>query len=224
MQQPVLRVPEKTLVKVISHQSDSSIDPTLAESLDLANRYQTAKPNIIKPMPNNKVMTPAQFEKYKQQQEMDRRLGASGDSDSEDEADNYEDDDEVEKEKEAAKQRRKQEAHLAVYRQQMRKVTGEQAPQRSTSSLGNSLDPKLSASTTDLNTRLSHLTVSTKFSSRSSGEEEVDEDEDVPLGILAAHGFPNKSRPPNQLAGLLFKSEPSWACSTAARSSFCCWR
>ena len=193
--------PENTLVKVISHQSDSSIDHALAESLDLANRYQTAKPNTIKPMPNKKVMTPAQFEKYKQQQEMDRRLGLSGDSDSEDEADNYEDDDEVEKEKEAAKQRRKQEAHLAVYRQQMRKVTGEQAPQRSTSSLGKSLDPKLSASTTDLNSRLSHLTVSTKLSSRSSGEEEVDEDEDVPLGILAAHGFPNKSRPPNQLAG-----------------------
>ena len=193
--------PETTLVKVISHQSDSSIDPTLAESVDLANRYQTAKPNTIKPMPNKKVMTPAQFEKYKQQQEMDRRLGASGDSDSEDEADNYEDDDEVEKEKEAAKQRRKQEAHLAVYRQQMRKVTGEQAPQRSTSNLGNTLDPKVNASTTDLNSRLSHLTVSTKLSSRSSGEEEGEEDEDVPLGILAAHGFPNKSRPPNQLAG-----------------------
>ncbi len=192
--------PETTLVKVISSQSDSSIDPTLAESLDLANRYQTIKPNTIKPALNKKVMTPAQFEKYKQQQEMDRRLGASGDSDSEEEADNYEDDDEAENEKLAAKQRRKQEAHLAVYRQQMRKVTGEQAPQRSASSLSNTLDPKFNASTPDLNSRLSHLTVSTKLSSKSSGEEE-EEDEDVPLGILAAHGFPNKSRPPNQLAG-----------------------
>ena len=184
--------PETSLLKVISNQSDQdSFDPTLMASAELAHRYQDVKPSSIKAPVNKKVMTPAQFERYKQQQEMDRRLGASAESDSEEEGDNYDDDDEAEKEKVAAAQRRKQEAHLAVYRQQMMKVTGEQAPQRSASSL--SFDPRISASTPGLN-RLSNMTASTK---QSSGEE--DEDEDVPLGILAAHGFPNKNRPPTML-------------------------
>jgi hypothetical protein len=33
-----------------------------------------------------------------------------------------------------------------------------------------------------------------------SGKSSDDEDEDVPLGILAAHGFPNKNRPPTRLS------------------------
>ena len=192
---------ETSLLKIPSNQSDQQdgqFDPTLVAHAELANRYQDAKPNTSRQGLNNKVMTPAQFERYKKQQEMDRRLGASGDSDSEEEVDNYDDDDDVEKEKLATQQRRKQEAHLAVYRQQMMKVTGEQAPQRSASSFSNTLDPRLSASTPELNNRFSHMTASTKLSSKSSGEEE-EEDEDVPLGILAAHGFPNKTRPPTQL-------------------------
>lgn len=52
--------------------------------------------------------------------------------------------------------------------------------------------------------RLSHLTVETgisnhsgKSSGKSSGTEE--EDEDIPLAILAAHGFPNRNKPPSRL-------------------------
>ena len=193
---------DTSLSKVTSNQSatdhDHLLDPNLMASAELANRYQETKPTGYRAPLNKKVMTPAQFERYKQQQETDRRLGASADDDSEEEADNYDDDDEdIEKEKTAAQQRRKQEAHLAVYRQQMMKVTGEQAPQRSASSLSSHLDPRYTASSPELN-RLSNITASTKVSSKSSAEEE--EDEDVPLGILAAHGFPNKNRPPNQLA------------------------
>ncbi|KPI46086.1 uncharacterized protein AB675_761 [Cyphellophora attinorum] len=174
----------------------SALDPALLESADLANQWAETKPAAVRPPPSGKVMTPAQFERYRRQQEEDRKLGASRDSDSEDEV-NYDDDDEEEKEKEAAKQRRKQEAHLSVYRQQMMKVTGEQATGRQ-SSLGQTLDPRMSPSPNALDNRMSHLTVGTQQSGRSSGDE-PDEDEDVPLGILAAHGFPNKNRAPTQL-------------------------
>ena len=182
-------------ISVTSDAQENEIDPALAASADLAARFQDTKP-AVKSAPYNKVMTPAQFEQYKRQQEMDRRLGASADSDSDD-GDNYDDDDEAEEEKQATKQRKKQEAHLAIYRQQMMKVTGEQAAMRSTSSLSN---PLRATSTPDLDNRLSHLTVSTKLSSKSSGGEEEEDDEDVPLGILAAHGFPSRNRPPTQLS------------------------
>lgn len=174
----------------------SEVDPSFLESMDLANQWADAKPSVPKLPSSNKIMTPAQFEQYKKRQEEDRRLGASRDSDSEDEI-NYDDDEEEEKERQAAKQRQKQEAHLTVYRQQMMKVTGEQSTGRN-SSLGYTLDPRASPSPNALDNRMSKLTVGTRHSGKSSGEEE-DEDEDVPLGILAAHGFPNRNRPPTQI-------------------------
>lgn len=179
--------------------SQGSFDSGLAEHAGLAAMYQDIKPTVSKIPSNNKIMTPAQFERYKKQQEEDRRFGVSRDSDSEGEADEYDDDD-AEREKEATKKRRKQEAHLAVYRQQMMKVTGEQAGSRSGSALGNSVDRLRLSGGSELDNRMSHLTVSTGVSGKSSGDD-GEEDEDVPLGILAAHGFPNKQRPPTQLSG-----------------------
>ena len=180
-----------------SEKYEAQMDSAFLESAGLANQWADSRPAAPRPPPVNKVMTPAQFERYRRQQDEDRRLGASHESDSDDEV-NYDDDEEEEKEKEAAKQRRKQEAHLAVYRQQMMKVTGEQSNGRQ-SSLGQTLDPRASPSPNALDNRLSHLTVGTQQSGRSSSNDEADEDEDVPLGILAAHGFPNKNRPPTQL-------------------------
>lgn len=130
---------------------------------------------------------------------MDRRLGALSDDSESNASDDYEDDDEIERGRQAAKQRQKQEAHLAVYRQQMMKVTGEKVPSGADSNLGTM---RLgNSSSNDLNNRLSHLTVDSKEAGKSSGEDE-EEDEDVPLGILAAHGFPNKNRPPTRLSKL----------------------
>jgi hypothetical protein len=170
----------------------------MAENAQLAHLYQETKDPPPKPPTGNKVMTPAQWERYKEQKEMDRRLGAlSDDSASETGANSDDDDDELERSKQAAKQRRKQEAHLAVYRQKMMKVTGETPPTRPGSSLG-ALRPG-NTSSPDLNNRMSHMTLDSKTSGKSSGEDE-DEDEDVPLGILAAHGFPNRNRPPTRLA------------------------
>ncbi|KIW17798.1 hypothetical protein PV08_04993 [Exophiala spinifera] len=170
----------------------ATLDPTIAADAQLAHMYQETPIAPPKPASTNKVMTPAQWERYKQQKEMDRRLGAlSDDSSSEGEED---DEDEVERDRQMAKQRRKQEAHLAVYRQQMMKVTGENSQSQAESGLG---APR--SGSTDINHRLSSLTLDPKVTGAGSGEDE-DEDEDVPLGILAAHGFPNKNRPPTRLA------------------------
>ena len=67
-------------------------------------------------------MTPAQFERYKQQQEaLSRtRSNATKHDGSEDGSDNEDDvEDETERNRQAAQLRQKQEAHLSVYRQQM---------------------------------------------------------------------------------------------------------
>lgn len=174
-----------------------AFDSSIVADAELANMYQETKEPPPKPVFTNKVMTPAQWERYKEQKEMDRRLGALSDDSGSEPGDNYEeDDDDQERDRQAAKQRRKQEAHLAVYRQTMMKVTGETAPPRPESGLG--LSRPISGSSPDIN-RFSNLTMESRQSGKSSGEDE-EEDEDVPLGILAAHGFPNKNRPPTRLA------------------------
>jgi len=186
--------------------SSFEIDPDLAANADLAIQYEKFKPTTAKPPIPNKVMTPAQFELYREQQERDRRYyGGGGDSDSDGENDQDEYEDEVERDRQAAKQRRKQEAQLAVYRQTMMKVTGDQPGSRPTSGLSGfilrpTLDPKDSGP-----------------SSKESADEE--EDEDVPLGILAAHGFPNKNRPPTRLSKSPSNSQPGPAASAAAETA-----
>ena len=139
----------------------------------------------------NKVMTPAQFEKYRKEQEREQRNRDAPMSDeSDEESDHYDDEDEAERSRELAKQRRKQEAHLAVYRQQMMKVTGEQPSELP------SLRPDLqkSQSTPAVTGRATTPTFS--FDKPQESKVSDDEDDEVPLGILAAHGFPAKNRPP----------------------------
>ncbi|KAI1310411.1 hypothetical protein F5Y03DRAFT_382672 [Xylaria venustula] len=143
---------------------------------------------------SNKVMTPQEFEKYRQNKAKEEKLGliGSNESDKEDEEINYDDDedDELEKSKQLQKQRRKQEAHLSVYRQQMMKVTGE--------SSNSTPRPAMSTSLSTPNLPLSHgVNNGNTPTPPSDGSEE---DEEVPLAILAAHGFPNKNRPPTRLS------------------------
>lgn len=141
----------------------------------------------------NKVMTKAEFEKYKQSaptHEDDDNSQHSNDSDA------YEDEDENERKRQLAKQRRKQEAHLAVYRQQMMKVTGEQPSDLPSLTSGR---PTVSRSTHSLPSLASIPTLDPKAQGEISGRSSDDEDEDVPLGVLQAHGFPSKSRPPTRL-------------------------
>jgi hypothetical protein len=129
--------------------------------------------------PKNKVMTPAQFERYKQDQERLKSVGGqSKDEQDDDDEEVYDDDeDEEEKAKALAKQRRKQEAHMAVYRQQMMKVTGE-TPSTSR--------PGIFATQSSPNLTLGG----------SGSADDPEEDEEVPLAILQAHGFPSKTKPP----------------------------
>ncbi|KAI1866541.1 hypothetical protein JX265_007842 [Neoarthrinium moseri] len=151
---------------------------------------QNTRPNG---QPRNKVMTPAEFEKYRQDKVRQSQSSPDkNDSDNEDD-DTYEDEeDDREKTKELAKQRQKQEAHMTVYRQQMMKVTGEQSGASSSRpGLGMSLstpnllsDPRKSPNGSQ--------------SPRSDGSS----DEEVPLAILAAHGFPSKNRPPTRLSNV----------------------
>ncbi|KAI4133446.1 MAG: hypothetical protein LQ338_000182 [Usnochroma carphineum] len=150
----------------------------------------------VKPGMQNKVMTPAQFERYRREQDMARTHGnQSKADDSDDDSDHYDDDDEAERNRELAKQRRKQEAHLAVYRQQMMKVTREQPS--NVPDLGPLRPPAERASASAPNISQHGPTPTFTVNNASvSGRASDDEDDEIPLGVLAAHGFPNKNRPP----------------------------
>lgn len=155
--------------------------------------------------PKNKVMTPDEFEKYRHDK---MRQSASSptkdDSDNEEEEEEEEEEDDREKAKELAKQRKKQEAHMTVYRQQMMKVTGEHL---------NNAPSRLSMSMSTPDLLLTDHTGTKVPSISPSPPSDVSEDEEVPLAILAAHGFPNKNRPPTRLNNM--SSNPNLRASMA---------
>ncbi|CAN8098776.1 unnamed protein product [Discula destructiva] len=141
-----------------------------------------------------KVMTPLEFEKYRKDKEVESRRAEVDKirdnvvDDEDEEEDNYDDDDdEAEQSRQLAKQRRKQEAHMTVYRQQMMKVTGDNEPR-----------PNMVSSFSTPN-----LTVPDFSRNTSSSTSDAEDDEEVPLAILAAHGFPNKNRPPTRLNNMM---------------------
>ncbi|KMP05846.1 hypothetical protein DIZ76_014958 [Coccidioides immitis] len=165
---------------------------SLSAEASLAARYEEVSlKNDEKP---TKVMTPAQFERYRQQKEMTRRQSNASTSDSSgDDSEEEEEEDEAEKKRQAANQRKKQEAHLSVYRQQMMKITGEQAKLTNLESKRDSLE----STGPSANPNHQPMLPADKAPAGKSGD--GDDDDDVPLAILAAHGFPNKNRPPSQL-------------------------
>lgn len=183
-----------------SPRSDSEtpvFDASLLASAELASQYQALKPTPVTG-PMKKVMTPQQFERYKQQESERQRMNkAFGKVESDESGDDYEDDydDETERDRQALKQRKKQEAHLAVYRQTMMKVTGEAAAPSNVRA-STHYNNNLSVGQADPANRLSQLNLGSRSPTNVADE---DEDEDVPLGILAAHGFPNKNKPPSRL-------------------------
>ncbi|KAK4131981.1 hypothetical protein BT67DRAFT_140995 [Trichocladium antarcticum] len=175
---------------------DSLFDTNSGYSSRYRGRYATQQAG--NPSGSHKVMTPAEFERYrkdKERQDKERERDMRNDRTPRDEdEDNYEDDeDDLEKAKQQAKQRRKQEAHMTVYRQQMMKVTGESAnapPSRPSL--------QMSFSTPVLPTATAGPDTSTANTSENS-----DEDEEIPLAVLAAHGFPARNRPPNRLSTMM---------------------
>lgn len=177
---------------------DMDFDASISASASLAAQYE----NIEKAKPTsapNKVMTPAQFERYRQEQDNQRRLSGKSFSVSDDETGSEsEEESETERNKMAIKQRQKQEAHLSVYRQQMMKITGSQ-PMEQPLGMMNPRGGSMSTSMLPLplNQSMPQLSLSGPGSSGKSSE---DEDEEIPLGILMAHGFPAKGRPPTRLS------------------------
>ncbi|KAL4866396.1 hypothetical protein BDV12DRAFT_135994 [Aspergillus spectabilis] len=167
-------------------QTDDNVDASIAAHARLAAEYES-KP--IPPLSSNKIMTPSQFEHYRQQQELKRANSNASDSEESAESD-FDEEDEAEKNREIERQRRKQEAHLSVYRQQMMKVTGQKSPSPS-------LRPEDRPSNSTPN--LANLSLHPGNPSGSGKSSEGDDDDEIPLGILAAHGFPSRNRPPSRL-------------------------
>ncbi|KAI5783543.1 hypothetical protein EDC01DRAFT_210496 [Geopyxis carbonaria] len=167
---------------------DDSIDVSISQAAALAAQYENFTPGPQ--IPANKVMTRAQFERYQQQQDDQRRLsGNTADDDDDDSIVSDEEETEVERNRQAAKLRERQDAHLSVYRQQMMKVSGSDQPD---TALGmNSRMASMSTSALPL----SHHSTMRAGPGSSDGE-----DEEVPLGILLAHGFPGRNRPPTRLS------------------------
>jgi hypothetical protein len=190
-------IPRKTAPAALASQEDNMFAGTASRISRQAHR-QAPRPTSL--AQQNKVMTPAEFERYRRHKE---QLGTVpggkspvvNDDDDEEDDINYDDDeDEAEKSKQQAKQRRKQEAHMAVYRQQMMKVTGEPSgPTLASASASASSRPSLPTSLS-----APQLSLLKSPSPDSVGTDE-EEDEEVPLAILQAHGFPHKNRPPTRL-------------------------
>ncbi|KAI0136414.1 hypothetical protein BJ170DRAFT_589395 [Xylariales sp. AK1849] len=183
-------------------------DDNMFDSAFSRSRYAPRTNNRLQSAPNsqpqNKVMTPAEFERYRQDKLRQSQPSPDQDNSDGEEEENYEDEeDDREKTKELAKQRRKQEAHMTVYRQQMMKVTGEQTGNPAT--LRPSLPMSLSAPNLPVDK-------GKRISGSNSPPSDESEDEEVPLAILAAHGFPSRNRPPTRLSNM--GSNPNLRAST----------
>lgn len=153
---------------------------SLFDGATAASAAATMKFAETSPLTTNKRMTARQFSQYRKQRESQYIKDES--SDSEDDSDAFYEDDEAERLKEAQKQRARQQANLSVLRQQMQKISGG-APnpeERPSYQSRVSFDPSVPAN---------------------PAEEESSSDEDIPLAILNAHGFPKKNKEPARPQG-----------------------
>jgi len=140
-----------------------------------------------------KRMTKAQFEQARNMRNSQTPLKNDVESETSD-TEELEDEDEMEKHKRMAAQRRRQEATMSVYRQQMKKITG------GGSALSELSSPHVRQSidrNSFMGSNNGHVANIGSSSPRASTVEE--EDEDVPLGVLQAHGFPGRNRPPSMM-------------------------
>lgn len=184
-------VARKPIASTFSKSEDNMFDGSMSRFSRPGNRQSPQ----ASASGQNKVMTTAQFERYRQDKERQDRLDRANKTQHEEEDEdevNYdeeEEEDDAERAKQQAKQRRKQQAHMAVYRQQMMKVTGESAM----------VTP---AGRPNLQTSMSapQITHTKAPSPDPTGGADEEDDDEVPLAILQAHGFPNKNRHPSRLS------------------------
>ncbi|QIX00127.1 hypothetical protein AMS68_005644 [Peltaster fructicola] len=177
----------KALPKAVDRTSTLFDDEPLFDASPSGPASRAKRPDVLQSQSDGAAprrLTMAQFgilQKYS-----DKTDGDEGDSGNEDE-----DDDEIERAKKLTQQRRKQEANMAVYRQQMKKVTGggpTNLPMRP------GLDTRSSSANSLYVGGVPGAPPADLFQPRQT----EDDDEDVPLGILQAHGFPSGSRPPTR--------------------------
>lgn len=143
-----------------------------------------------------KKMTSAQFQALQRHSDATKILRNEPDHSG----DEYEDEDDVDRAKKMATQRRKQEANMAVYRQQMKKVTGGGPTDLPG---GASMRPSIdrgSSAPASIGSAGLHFggiggTPPPDVIPRTMDD---DEDDDIPLGVLQAHGFPSSNRPPTR--------------------------
>ncbi|KAK4946127.1 hypothetical protein LTR66_014327, partial [Elasticomyces elasticus] len=186
------------------HQEEESLfgDAGEGASSQVTRRRQQSVPGRLQAGATPKKMTKAQFEQAQRQREMARSSADAAESDASNESDEYEDEDDGDRQREIAKQRQKQEANLAVYRQQMRKVTGGNPSNLSSQQLRpgierSALSAPAAGSGLHTGVRPGDPSAGTAAAFAVAGASQSDdENDDVPLGILAAHNFPSRSRPP----------------------------
>ena len=181
---------------LFGHESSTATTTPRAARVSLHRDSASVGPSsrAIRPGGHNRTESGTPRKLTKAQFDALQRSGDNSQDQSEDEAhedDDLEDEDEAERAKQAARQRRKQEANMAVYRQQMKKVTGG----------GPSDLPPAARPPTDRATGMGlHFggMGGTPPMDAIRGRASEDEDEDVPLGVLQAHGFPSSGRPPTR--------------------------
>lgn len=173
-------------------------DDSLFDSSPLGPPSRAIRPQHSRGESNTpKKMTTAQFER------LQRRGDASADQSEEEddeqrELDEYDDEDDSEKARQMSRQRQKQEANMSVYRQQMKKVTGGGPTDLPSSAPRPSIDrAPASAPAAPGGIHLGGIGGKPPADAV-RGMQTDDDDDDVPLGILQAHGFPNSSRPPTR--------------------------
>ncbi|GAB7359308.1 hypothetical protein MBLNU230_g5960t1 [Neophaeotheca triangularis] len=143
-----------------------------------------------------KRMTKARFDSLRRKKQPEEKQEEGGPEDDLDE-----DDDDEERARKIAAQRRRQEATMSVYRQQMKKMTGGQPAELPPTRPGlerQSNSAPLAGSMSSLHLGgIGQEPQMNGFRSKHSD----DEDDEVPLGILQAHGFPNGHKPPMRADG-----------------------
>lgn len=143
-----------------------------------------------------KKMTKAQFESLRRRADPEER---HEEANAEDEPEDEDDDERVRK---IAAQRKRQEATMSVYRQQMKKMTGGQPADLPSTRPGlerHSVSAPMAGSMSSLH--LGGIGNEPQMNGYRSKHSD-DEDDEVPLGILQAHGFPNGTKPPTRADGM----------------------
>lgn len=196
----------------------SAGEDSLTAAASIAAQFEEVS---LKEDPPKKVMTEAQYARLRQE----TAEASDDDDDGSSYVEDVEDDDDRKQKREAQQARLKQQAMLTLQRQRMLKVTDGSAPvtphrgsiaDLHTSLLGPSMSsPNLVPGKTSPRDSPDGQSM---HKSDSSNEPQEDEDENVPLGILASHGFPNKRRPPSKL--MASSSNPNLSAPGSANSEY----